>query len=162
MKYLTTISLITFLNLSVMAKEIKTEILIKATPEKVWSILTNFNNYPIWNPFIKSIKGEVKVGKKVIVNIEPPESKGMTFKPKILKVETNKELIWLGHLLFPGLFDGKHNFKLIDNGDGTTTFVQSEEFKGILVPLFKKQLNNNTRRGFEAMNNKLKELAEQK
>ena len=38
-----------------MAKEIKTEILINATPEKVWSILTSFDNYPNWNPFIKSI-----------------------------------------------------------------------------------------------------------
>ena len=62
MKYLTTIILITILNVTVMAKEIKTEILINATPEKVWTILTNFDNYPNWNPFIKSIKGEVKVG----------------------------------------------------------------------------------------------------
>ena len=34
-----------------MAKEIKTEILINAIPEKVWSIFTNFDNYPNWNPF---------------------------------------------------------------------------------------------------------------
>lgn len=162
MKYLTTISLITLLNVSVMAKEIKTEILINATPEKVWSILTNFDNYPNWNPFIKSIKGEVKVGNIITARIEPPEAKEMTFKPKILTFETNKELKWLGHLLFAGLFDGEHKFELIDNGNGTTIFIQSERFKGILVPLFKKQLDNNTKKGFEEMNSKLKELAEQK
>ncbi|MCC7533735.1 MAG: SRPBCC domain-containing protein [Bacteroidia bacterium] len=144
-----------------MAKEIKTEILIHSTPEKIWSILTNFNNYPNWNPFIKSIKGEVKVGNKITVRIEPPESKGMTFKPKVLTFEPNKELSWLGHLMFAGLFDGEHKFEIIDNGNGITTFRQSEEFKGILVPLFKKQLDNNTKRGFEEMNKKLKELAEQ-
>lgn len=162
MKYLTTISLITLLNATVMAKEIKTEIIINATPEKVWSILKDFDNYPNWNPFIKSIKGEVKVGNKITIRIEPPESKGMTFKPKILTFETNKELKWLGHLLFVGLFDGEHKFELIDNGNGTTTFRQSENFKGILVPFFKKQLDNNTKKGFEEMNKKLKELAEQK
>ena len=162
MKYLTTISLITLLNVSVMAKEIKTEILINATPEKVWSILTNFDNYPNWNPFIKSIKGEVKVGNIITARIEPREAKEMTFKPKILTFETNKELKWLGHLLFAGLFDGEHKFELIDNGNGTTIFIQSERFKGILVPLFKKQLDNNTKKGFEEMNSKLKELAEQK
>lgn len=161
MKYLTTISLITLLNVTAMAKEIKTEILINATTGKVWSILTNFDNFPNWNPFIKSIKGDVKVGNKITVKIEPPEAKGMTFKPKILTFETNKELKWLGHLLFAGLFDGEHKFELIDNGNGTTTFRQSEKFKGILVPLFKKQLDNNTKKGFEEMNNKLKELAEQ-
>lgn len=144
-----------------MAKEIKTEILISAKPQKVWSILTNFDNYPNWNPFIKSIKGDVKVGNKISVRIEPPESEGMTFKPRIITFEANKEFKCLGHLLFKGLFDGKHKFELIDNENGTTTFKQSEKFKGILVPLFKKQLDNNTKRGFEEMNKKLKELVEQ-
>lgn len=145
-----------------MAKEIKTEILIYALPEKIWSILTNFDNYPSWNPFIKSIKGEVKVGNKITARIEPPEASGMTFKPNILTLETNKELSWLGHLLFAGLFDGEHKFELIDNGNETTTFKQSEKFNGLLVPLFKKQLDTNTKNGFAAMNMKLKELAEQK
>jgi uncharacterized protein YndB with AHSA1/START domain len=77
MKYLTTIILLTFLNATAMAKEIKTEILINATPEKVWSILTSFDNYPNWNPFIKSIKGEVKVGNMITARIEPPEAKGI-------------------------------------------------------------------------------------
>lgn len=160
MKYLATIILITFLNATAMSKEIKTEILIHATPEKVWSILTNFENYPNWNPFIKFIKGEVKVGNKITARIEPPEANGMTFKPKILTYEVNKELSWIGHFLFTGIFDGEHKFELIDNGNGTTTFKQSEKFKGILVPLLKKQLDYNTRKGFEQMNNKLKELAE--
>jgi hypothetical protein len=161
MKYLTTIILITFLNSTAMAKEIKTEILINARPEKVWAVLTDFDNYPNWNPFIKSIKGEVKVGNMITARIEPPEAKGMTFKPKILTFETNKELSWHGHLLFVGLFDGKHKFELIDNGNGTTTFRQTENFKGILVPFFKKQLDNNTKKGFEEMNKKLKALSEQ-
>jgi hypothetical protein len=162
MKYLTTMILLTLLNATAMAKEIKTEILINASPEKIWTILTHFDNYPNWNPFIKSIKGEVKVGKKITARIEPPNAKGMTFKPRILVFNPNKELRWLGHLLFAGLFDGEHKFELIDNGNGTTTFIQSEKFKGILVPFFKKQLDNNTKKGFEAMNIKLKELAELK
>jgi hypothetical protein len=144
-----------------MAKEIKTEILINTTPEKVWNILTDFDKYPNWNPFIKSITGNVAVGNKIAARIEPPEANGMTFKPKILAFETNKELRWIGHLLFPGLFDGEHKFELIDNKNGTTTFRQSEKFGGILVPLFKKMLDENTTNGFNLMNRKLKELAEQ-
>jgi hypothetical protein len=145
-----------------MATIIQTAIEIHATPEKVWDIFTDFEHYPSWNPFIKSLKGEVKLGHTITVRIEPPASKGMTFRPKILSLQTNKELSWLGHLLFPGLFDGEHKFVFIDNGNGTTTFQQSEKFKGILVPFLKKQLNNNTKSGFEAMNKKLKELCEQK
>ena len=144
-----------------MAKEIKTEISINATPEKVWSILTDFDKYPNWNPFIKSITGNVAVGNKITARLEPPEANGMTFKPTVLAFEKNKEFRWIGHLLFPRLFDGEHKFELNDNRNGTTTFRQSEKFAGILVPLFKKMLDNNTKKGFEEMNKKLKELAEQ-
>ena len=43
-------------------KEIKTEIIIDSKPEKVWEVLTDFENYPTWNPFIQNISGEQKVG----------------------------------------------------------------------------------------------------
>ncbi|WP_027418428.1 SRPBCC domain-containing protein [Crocinitomix catalasitica] len=143
-----------------MAKEIKTEIIIEASTEKVWKILTDFKNYPNWNPFIKSIVGPLELGKKISARIEPHETNGMNFKPRITKIEKNKELSWLGHLLMPGLFDGEHKFQLIDNGNGTITFLQSEKFQGILVPFFNKMIDYNTKKGFDLMNIKLKEVAE--
>ena len=140
-----------------MAKEIEAEILINATPGKVWTILTSFDDYPNWNPFIKTLNGEMIVGNKISVTIEPPQQNAMTFKPKVISYDANKEFIWIGHLIIPGLFDGEHHFELIDNGDGTTIFRQSEKFRGILVWL----LNlGNTEKGFVLMNEKLKELAE--
>lgn len=143
-----------------MAKQISTEITISATPQKVWSILTDFDNYPRWNPFIKSITGSPKVGNTITTRIEPPEGQAMTFQPKVLVFEANKEFRWRGKLLIPGLFDGEHVFQLTDNGNGTTTFRQSELFYGILVPLFKKMLDTNTINGFQQMNQKLKEVTE--
>lgn len=143
-----------------MKLEISTTIEITATYDKVWAILTDFEKYPQWNPFIKSITGNVTVGKTITAVIEPPKSNAMTFKPKILTYIKNRELSWLGHLIFPGLFDGKHKFEIIRNLDNTTTFIQSEQFSGILVFLFQKQLKSNTKKGFILMNEKLKELAE--
>lgn len=145
-----------------MAKDIKTEILINATPEKVWSVLTNFNSYPAWNPFLKAIKGDVKVGNNITVTIQQTKAKETTFKPKVLTFKPNQEVSWIGRLLLPGIFDGAHKLALTDNRNGTTTFRQSELFSGILVPFFAKQLDENTKTGFDAMNKKLKELAEQK
>lgn len=143
-----------------MTKEIKTEILIHANPERIWEILTAFEQYPDWNPFIRSIQGEAKEGHRLVVRIKPPEASGMTFKPEVLAFEPHKEFRWIGHLLFPGLFDGEHKFELIDHGNGTATLIQSEKFTGVLVSLFAKQLENNTKRGFMEMNAKLKEIAE--
>jgi hypothetical protein len=140
-------------------KNIQTEILINTDITKVWDILMNFDNYPKWNPFITSISGEPKLGSRLTVSIKPPGGKGMTFKPRVLAFEINKELRWLGHLLFTGFFDGEHKFELIDNGNGTTSFKQSEKFKGMFVGLLNLE---NTQKGFEAMNEKLKEMAERK
>lgn len=143
-----------------MAKQISTEIFIQASPEKVWAILTDFQNYPQWNPFIKSISGPAIVGQKITARIEPPGANGMTFKPRVLAFEPNKEFKWQGHLFFKGLFDGMHLFQIIDKGNGTCTLIQSESFEGILVPLFRKMIDQNTIEGFRQMNQKLKERAE--
>ncbi|CDN73143.1 SRPBCC domain-containing protein [Elizabethkingia anophelis] len=159
MKRLFLLSVTLLMSYTVMAKEIKTEIVIQAAPEKIWKILTDFGSYPQWNPFIVSVTGEVENGNKIVVSIKPPDRKGMIFKPIILTRINNKELSWQGKLLFKGLFDGKHKFELIDNGDGTTTFIQSEKFSGIFVWLFNPR---NTKKGFNEMNQKLKELAESK
>jgi hypothetical protein len=157
MKTIATFFLFVILTHNGMAKELTTQILIQASPEKVWSILTYFKDYPNWNPFIKSIthKKDIAVGNKIKAKID-----GMTFKPKILTYDINQEFRWIGHLFFTGLFDGEHRFQLIDNSDGTTTFIQSEVFKGILVPLFNKKLGTDTKAGFEAMNAALKIEAE--
>jgi hypothetical protein len=143
-----------------MAKQINTSIIINATPGKVWSILTGFNHYSEWNPFIRSISGSPEPGQNITVRIEPPGAAGMTLKPKVLAFMANKEFRWKGNLIIPGLFDGEHSFILTDNGDGTTTFAQNEYFTGILIPLFTKMIEVNTVNGFKLMNEKLKMMAE--
>src|ERR687896_102899 len=117
-------------------KEIHTEIEIKAPPERVWQVLTDFAKFPTWNPFIRTVEGESRRGAQLKVYIQPLDRKGMTFKPVVLKAEPNQELRWLGHLLISGLFDGEHSFIIRSLGEGRTRFVQNERFTGMLVPLF--------------------------
>lgn len=145
-----------------MTLTLKTEINIQGTPEKVWNILTDFSAYTAWNPFIKSVKGQVALGERIEAFIQPPNSKGMTFKPVVLVRNENHELKWLGHLLIKGLFDGEHQFLITDNGDGTVRFQQNEKFTGLLVRMFAKSLKTDTKAGFEAMNLALKQLVEEK
>lgn len=141
-------------------KSIHTEIEINAAPGKVWAILTDFSNYPKWNPFVISLKGEVKKGHSFRVILQQPEGKKMSFKPVCLVFDENKEFRWQGSLLVKGIFDGEHIFKMKEIAGGKTKFVQSENFKGILVPLFWKSLNSKTIKGFEMMNRSLKSRAE--
>ncbi len=139
-------------------KEIKTEIIINAEIEKVWRILVNFEKYHEWNPYIKSISGNKKVGEQLLVNIHPPGGNETTIKTLILKFEENKEFRWLGKLLFNGLFDGKHYFKLSTN-NGMTTLMHGEEFSGLLLNLFGNNLDK-TQSGFKLMNEAIKKECE--
>ena len=102
-------------------KEIRTQIEIKASPEGVWRILTDFEKYPDWNPFIKNISGSAQESKQLKVLIEPPGEKGMVFKPSVKKVEKNRKLSWLGHFLVPGIFDGEHIFEIKDVKENSLT-----------------------------------------
>ncbi|MFH2130630.1 MAG: SRPBCC domain-containing protein [bacterium] len=141
-------------------KTLKTEIEIKASPEKIWAILTDFAAYPDWNPFIRRLQGKVQEGARLEVLIEPPGGKGMVFKPTVRKVFKNKAFHWVGHLLIPGIFDGEHIFTINENTDGSVTFVQQENFRGLLVPLVWGSMADKTKNGFSAMNLALKQRAE--
>lgn len=142
-------------------KELRTEIEIQASDERVWQLLTDFASFPQWNPFVRRVKGEAKAGARLEVHIQPSGTSGMTFKPTVLKAEPNRELRWLGHLLVPGLFDGEHIFTIETLGVNRVRFTQREVFTGLLVPLFARGLDTDTRRGFEEMNHALKVQAEQ-
>ncbi|SNR16361.1 SRPBCC domain-containing protein [Tenacibaculum jejuense] len=139
-----------------MNTEIVTSININATPEKIWKTLLDFDAYPQWNPFISSISGVAEIGNTLEVQIE-----SMKFKPVVLESIPSTELRWIGKLLFKGLFDGEHRFFLKDNKDGSTTFTQSEKFKGVLVPLFSKKINTEIKNGFINMNKSLKNTVEE-
>ncbi|MEM9850027.1 MAG: SRPBCC domain-containing protein [Bacteroidota bacterium] len=143
-------------------KKIETEIIIHAPKTIVWQILTDFEAYPNWNPFIRSITGQAAVGKKLDVAIQITGSK-KTFKmqPNVLNYAPQQELRWKGKLWLNGLFDGEHYFQLDALSEQTTRFVHGEHFSGLFVPLLMKQIGEGTLAGFHAMNAALKSAAEQ-
>ena len=142
-------------------KNIQTEILINTDITKAWDVLMNFDNYPEWNPFITSISGEPKLGSRLTVSIKPPGGKGMTFKPNILTLEANKEFRWTGKLGINGIFDGEHYFILESVDNDITKFIHGEKFSGLLVPFVRKMLDK-TQKGFQLMNESIKNECERK
>jgi hypothetical protein len=142
-------------------QEIYSEIRINASPSIVWDIITDFDNFGKWNPFIREISGIPKEGSEILVFIKPPNSNGMKFKPRILKYDPENEIKWLGKLWIPRLFDGEHSLIIKKIDEDNVLFIQKERFNGLLVPLFSNMLNN-TKFGFQRMNEKLKQEAEKK
>ncbi|MCB9932063.1 MAG: SRPBCC domain-containing protein [Planctomycetes bacterium] len=137
-----------------MARLIQTEILIHAAPQRVWDVLTDFDRLGEWSPFFESIEGWPLQGERLLVKFR----KGPTFKPRVIEAEVPRVLEWLGRLLIPGLFDGRHRFELRAEGQDTR-LLHTERFTGLLVPLFGAALDK-TAQDFAAFNAALKSRAE--
>jgi len=142
--------------------QLYTEIEINASAETVWRLLMDLENYPDWNPFIRSveaIEGEVKPGAPLKVFLKPGGASGMTLKPSVVECVPETKFSWLGSLFIKGLFDGKHEFLLEPLAEGKVKFIQRENFSGILVPVIWALIKKNTKLGFEEMNTALKARA---
>ena len=142
-----------------MSRTIERSIEIDASPTTVWSVLTDTDAYPDWNPFMTKLAGDFTVGATLEVRIEPPNAKPMTFKPTVLAVEPERELRWLGKFILPGLVDGEHSLRLEPLAEGRSRFIQTEGFSGLLVRPLRSMLGK-TELGFEQMNAALKARAE--
>jgi hypothetical protein len=142
-------------------KEIYTEIEINASAKVVWDILMDFEDFTNWNPFMKQISGNPQVGSRIQVFLQPPNSRGMTFKPEILEYKPEIKLRWIGNTLIPKIFDGEPNLIIKKINKDKVLFIQKERFTGILVPILGGLLKNSML-GFEMMNKALKKEAEKR
>lgn len=140
--------------------KIDTEIEIEGTAQEVFIIFTNTDNYSKWNPFFKSIKGQMNEGSVIEIFMQPAGEKGMTIIRKITRYHPYTELCWAGALIHKSLFAGEYSIKIEELKDNRVKFKHCEEFRGLLIPLLKTKLNKEIRKGFEEMNKALKECVE--
>ncbi|HXV46939.1 MAG TPA: SRPBCC domain-containing protein [Nitrososphaera sp.] len=138
-------------------KEIRTEIEINAGPEKVWKILSDFEKYEQWNPFIKRISGHAKEGSRIEIHIETPAGEKRRYEPEITKIDPERELRWVGK---SWVLNGEHIFIIEQLQQGRVRFIQREVFDGLLTGFFGKRLDTDIKQGLEKMNVALKERAE--
>jgi hypothetical protein len=138
-------------------KELSSEIEINASPQRVWKILTDFEKYEQWNPFIHRIVGQAKEGSKIQIRIETPGGKNRKYEPTVTRVEESRELRWLGKSF---LLNGEHIFLIVWLQPKRVRFVNREIFDGLLTLFFGRRTHEDIRAGFEEMNNALKERAE--
>lgn len=134
-----------------MSKIIISNLTINACVEDVCETLTDLGGYHSWNPFITTAAGTISVGNRLNLTIEPPGGRATVFQPWVTAVEPHHYVEWLGHLALPGIFDGRHSFKLTSLAGGRTLLQQSQTFTGLLIPMSRSILTR-TRAGFVAMN----------
>ena len=142
-------------------KEIRTEIDIRASSEKVWKVLTDFNNYSNWNPFMRKILGEPNEGSEVKISLHTSKGKSRDYKPTVTKVEPFRELRWFGKSFIPGMINGERIFILEPMRSDTIHFIHKEIFTGFLVSIIGNRLDKDMSESFIQMNEALKKKVEQ-
>jgi hypothetical protein len=130
---------------------IATAIEIDAPPARVWQVLVDLPAYREWNPFIVEAAGDVAVGESLSLEMALPGREAMTIEPRLLVVEPGRELRWRGRLFLPGLFDGEHAFLLTELPGGRTRLDHVEDFAGLLLPLAKRLIHDDTLQAFRAL-----------
>lgn len=140
--------------------EIRTNIEIKASAGLVWAILTDFAAYKRWNPFIRSVFGKAQTGNSILVTLHPQGAGSTVFRPTLTHVREPRELRWLGRWAMPWLYSAEHRFSIEPLPDGGVRFVQTQRYRGVLIPFLRRRLQRTAAPAFHAMNAALKTRAE--
>ena len=144
-------------------RAVETGIDIAAPPWRVWRLLTDFDAYPAWKPFLTRVEGRPEKDARLRVRVEPPGHPALTLTPRVVALETGRALRWRSRLLLlPGLLDGEQAFELEWLAGGRATRLRhAARFSGLLAPLAGAGgVLDATRRGSESMDAALKALAE--
>ena len=98
-------------------REIRTEIEIAAPPTKVWSILTDFNNWKDWNPIINQASGTASLGSELSMTMRGEDGKdGPKYMPIVTNFEEPKFFRWRAKMMAGFLFTNDKVFELEETG----------------------------------------------
>jgi hypothetical protein len=127
---------------------------ISATPDIVWTLLTDAEGFPRWNSTVTGIEGQIREGERLRLHV-PGASR--TFTPKVSGVVAARRMTWSNG--FNPVFKGVRTFALEASANSSTDFVMKEHFSGFMFALTKGMLPD-FRPIFEAFACDLKREAE--
>jgi hypothetical protein len=131
------------------------EIEIGAPPQVVWEVLTRFENWPNWNPDVKSMSfpGPLAPGTEFRWKAGPG-----TIVSTLDQVEAPNYIAWRGRML---TIDAYHEWWLEPRGGGTHVRTQ-ESFSGLLARLLRGTLQKALDKSFKDALERLKREAERR
>lgn len=150
--------LFTLPNLSTQ-REVSADIEINASPERVWSILTDFPAYPTWNPYIYPVRGEAKAGTQLELTLHAGTSP-VTFQATVLTAEPPRQLSWAVRVFDVGVFERSQTFTIDEVGPHRVRLTSRERFRGLLLPL-EGGLPDDSKVGMDMMLHALRSAAEE-
>ncbi|MEO1418066.1 MAG: SRPBCC domain-containing protein [Bacteroidota bacterium] len=142
-------------------RTVYTDIIIDATPEQVWTVLTDTENFAGWGVFLTDIKGTICDNCEIdaIFQLNPSKDKRQTIHHTI-NVEEGKEFRW-SEKFMGGILD-YHVFRVESTSDGKTRFIQSDMAKGGMTWLMGKTVIKLEAKNYPRFNRALKAEVEKR
>ena len=109
---------------------------IRATPQRIWDLLTNASDFPRWNSTVSRIAGDIAAGAQL--ELQVPIAPNRKFKPKVAEFEPCQRMVWSEGVA--PMFKGVRTFSLQPGSDGATRFSMSETLAGLMLPMIKGSL----------------------
>ncbi len=141
-------------------QEIRVSIKINAPKKIVWQVLTDLENYHLWNPFTPKVETDFKDGSDVMLHVDM-KGNGKILKQKetMLWFKPEDSLAWGITKKFPVKTERAQVLTAIDRQ--TTEYMTYDKFWGPLVPLVMVLYNKKITKGFNAVARGLKTRAEE-
>ena len=114
-----------------------TSVVIRATPEAIWQVLTDAPAYPRWNSTVTRVDGTIALGGKVTVHAKV--APGRVFPVKVVALDAPRRMVWSGGMPL-GLFKGERVFELRPKAEGGVEFSMREDYSGLLASLITKSI----------------------
>jgi hypothetical protein len=138
-------------------KTIRTHVDVDAPRSAVWAILTDLSSYPEWNPHVIRAEGDLRAGADLTLRVRRAGVRDREMTVRVADLQPERRLEWVGTVLSPLVFRGRHTFELESRDGGGTRLHNVEEVSGLLAPLV---VTDDPERDYETMNEALKARAE--
>jgi hypothetical protein len=105
---------------------------IAASPEAVWSVLSDGATWPSWDSGVVAVEGKIALGETI--KIRSQAAPGRAFPVKVTGFEPPARLRFSGGMPL-GLFRGIRTYDVSPGENGQIAFRMREEYTGPLLPL---------------------------
>ncbi len=137
----------------------RSEILIEASPERVWEVLVDLPRYGDWNPFTVAVRSPLEVGTDVDMEVL---LNGRLHRQRetVRVVQPHRCLSWGMQLGPRWLLRAERQQTLASEGDSSTRYVTEDRIEGWLAPVVDVLYAETLQEGFAAMAAALKQRVE--
>lgn len=119
---------------------LRAELLVHASPERVWQVLTDMERWGQWHRGVNfaALRGELRSGARLDWHAD-----GMRLRSTLTEVDEPRHLGWVSRAMGAG---GVHRWTLEPHGTDSTLVRSEEAWDGLLVSLLRRTLRRTLER----------------